>query len=106
MLSVTVPAGSYDVNGKAEEQNRDSAPAGLYCQLFAGGVTGTSLDVMASTALADGTAGYGNAANVVHGSYTTSTGTTFSLSCQNGGSSTGLYVYDPTLSAIKIGTLH
>jgi hypothetical protein len=105
VLSVTVPAGSYDVTGKAEEQNRDQISAGsLHCRLWA---DSTVLDDMYSVALYySGTDwGYGSAANVVHAGYTTSTGTTFKLSCANAFSS-WMFVNNPTLSAIKVGTLH
>jgi hypothetical protein len=105
-LSVTVPAGSYDVTGKAQEQNRDTTlSAALSCSLSAGA---TLLDSTYSTALpwSGGTYGYGDAVNVVHGSYTTSTGTTFNLSCIGSNGATAMYVNRPTLSAIKVGTLH
>jgi hypothetical protein len=50
--------------------------------------------------------GLGDAANIVHAGYTTSTGTTFSLSCVRGSGTTNVYVNNPTLSAIKVGALH
>lgn len=105
VLSVTVPAGSYDVTGKAEEENRDKISAGsLHCRLWA---DSTVLDDMYSVALYYNTTdwGYGSAANVVHAGYTTSTGTTFKLSCANSFSSL-MFVNNPALSAIKVGTLH
>src|ERR1035437_9728099 len=93
-LSVTVPAGSYDITGKAQEQNWDGTnPAALSCTLAAGS---TILDQTFSTALA----------NVVHGSITATADTTFTLSCVGSNSATNVHVNDPTLSAIKVGTIH
>ncbi|MGD0272320.1 MAG: hypothetical protein ABSB96_01090 [Gaiellaceae bacterium] len=106
VLSVTVPAGSYEVTGIAQEQNRDGAnPATLNCGLRAGT---TPLNDTFSTApvSSGGTYGYGAAANVVHAGYTTSTDTTFSLTCSKAGSPASLYVRNATLSAIKVGTIH
>ena len=105
VLSVTVPAGSYDVTGKAEEQNRDQvSAASLHCRLWA---DTTVLDDMYSVAVYYSTTdwGYGSAANVVHAGYTTSTGTTFKLSCAGSGAAF-MFVNNPTLSAIKVGMLH
>lgn len=107
VISVTVPAGSYDVTGKTQEQNRDATKgAALHCTLFA---DTTILDDMYSTALpwdnSVGGYGYGDTPNVVHAGFTTATGTTFSLSCA-GSFAASVYVNNPTLSAIKVGTLH
>ena len=104
-LSVTVPAGSYDITGETQALDESSSAVSLQCELFVGSALGPNLDTMYSMfpGLASGDS---SAANIVHGSYTTSTGTTFVLHCQNGGSSTSLYVYNPTISAIRIGTLH
>ena len=103
-LSVVVPAGSYDVTGKAQEQNRDTNSEPLHCRLYADTV---QLDDTYSVALPNNgaTYGYGDAMNVVHAGYTTPTGTTFKLSCTSF-FVTGVYVINPTLSAIKVGTLH
>jgi len=103
-LSVTVPAGSYDITGKAQEQNWDSlAPAALNCTLAAGAGL---LDQTFSTAVAQGAWGFGDATNVVHGSFTATANTTFTFSCKGSNGATKVYVNDPTLSAIKVGTIH
>ncbi len=105
VLSVTVPAGSYDVTGTAQEQNHDVAPATMNCGLRAG-ITPLNDTFSTAPAASGSTYGYGAAANVVHASYTTSTGTTFSLSCSKSWVAGNLWVRNPTLSAIKVGTIH
>ena len=104
-ISVTVPAGSYDISGTADLVNWDAVNgAGMYCILYSGT---THLDDVWTRALTDtgGTVGPGVASAALHASNTTTTGATYSLNC-SGYSSTNEDVQDPTLTAIKVGTLH
>ena len=108
-LSVTVPAGSYDVSGKAQEQNHDTAAvSSMRCSLLAN--TSTQLDGSWARAIKRdptvGGYGIGVATVAVHGSYTTATGTTFVLRCDSYGYNTNLGVSNWALSAIKVGALH
>jgi len=106
-LSVVLPAGSYDITGKTQEQNHDAAHvATLYCELRTGG---TLLDSMYTDSPVLGAGyGFGDAANVVHTAYTTAGGATVSMNCTGNGQSesTGVYVNNPTLTAIKVGAIH
>lgn len=104
LLSITVPAGNYDVTGKVNEENDGTVMAKLECWLNAGT---TTLDDMLTTAPASNSAtfGAGNATNIVHAGYAASATTTFSLTC-NGKYGDAVAAINPSLSAIKIGTLH
>jgi hypothetical protein len=105
LLSFAVPAGNYDVTGKVEEENDDTSHIGkLECWLNA---DTTTLDDMVTTAAANNTSGsgVGNATNIVHASYATTSGTTFSLTC-NGKYGNPVIAVNQSLSAIKIGTFH
>ncbi|MGD0272232.1 MAG: hypothetical protein ABSB96_00635 [Gaiellaceae bacterium] len=104
-ISVTVPAGSYDISGTADLVNRDAAnAAGMYCILY---VDTTNVDDVWTEAPVNsaGPIGAGVASAALHASNTTTTGATFSLNC-SGYSSTNETVRAMTLSAIKVGTLH
>jgi len=104
LLSITVPAGNYDVTGKVNEENDGTVMAKMECWLNAGT---TTLDDMLTTAPASNSAtfGAGNATNIVHAGYAASADTTFSLTC-NGKVGDVVAAVNPSLSAIKIGTLH
>jgi hypothetical protein len=104
-LTLSVPAGSYSVTGKAQEQNRDTTnSAALHCTLS---TDAGPLDDMFSTALpwSSGTYGFGDAANVVHGSFTAAAASTITFSCSRSNGSS-MFVNNPTLTAIKVGALH
>jgi Collagen triple helix repeat (20 copies) len=106
-LSVVLPAGSYDITAKTQEQNRDTAHvATLYCELRTGS---TVLDSMYTDSPVFGVGyGFGDAANVVHNAYTTASGATVSMNCTGNGQSesTSVFVNNPTLTAIKVGAIH
>ena len=104
-ISVTVPAGSYDISGTASVDNWDATyKAKMGCILYAG-TTDLTEAYAVTFAYDSATYGVGLASVALHASYTTATGTTFSLSC-TGRNSSNEDVFDPALSAIKVGTLH
>lgn len=104
-LTVTLPPGSYDITGKAQNQNHNSTKSSLlHCELLAGT---ESLDEMYVNSLPDSSEyGYGDSAAIVHASLVTSATTTVTLECTNGGGATPIFVNHPTLSAIKVGAVH
>jgi hypothetical protein len=108
-LTVTVPAGSYDISATGDELNFDgSHPGGMQVILYHGTeVVGNYLNDVWVTAPADGggSIGAGAASATVHGSLTTATPTTISVEF-SAYSSTNEVVRDPTLSVIKVGTIH
>jgi hypothetical protein len=111
-VTVTVPAGSYDISGTSNLLNWDATNVGgMQCILY----HGASLAVDKSNYLDDvwvvapvdvgGTYGPGAATAAVHGSYTTTASTTISLNC-SAYAGTNETSNNETLSAIEVGTLH
>jgi hypothetical protein len=102
-----IPAGGYDITGKAQEQNRSKTEtATLYCELKTGGETELDETFTDAPPYEEKTYGYGDAANMVRTGYKTSTSATVTLLCVGSNGATNVYVYNPTLSAIKVGALH
>jgi Collagen triple helix repeat (20 copies) len=101
-ISVVVPAGSYDITAKAQEQNPEVINTGtVTCELKPEGEA--ALDSMVSALAAKG-----EATAVLHSGFEKGSGTaTILFTCsETAGSSKEVLLIHPTLSAIKVGALH
>ena len=109
VLTVTLPAGSYDISGTSNLLNWDTTHVGgMQCILYHGTLSDANkLDDVWVVAPVDvgGTYGPGAATAAVHGSYTTTASTTISLNC-SAYAGTNETSNNETLSAIEVGTLH
>ena len=104
-LTLKLPAGSYDITGLTQIQNGDSAhTAVVRCTLDNGASELTSAYIDAQVDIGGE---YGDSDAVLHSRLTTSSEATVTFSCEKGGGeSTSINANNPTLSAIKVETLH
>ncbi len=104
-LSVKLPAGSYDITGVTQLQNADAThTATVLCALKNGAAQLSYAYIDAPVLL---NSEYGDSDAVVHSSLKTSTETTVVFTCEkNGSATTEVKVNNPSLSAIRVETLH
>ena len=104
-LSVTVPAGNYTITAQALGDNTaSSGNTGLECWVDAGSEQLTIGYFLVPHDLGPLAGGYVSA--VLHTTYTASASTTLTFACGETVGTGTLYIDNPSLSAIQVGTIH
>jgi hypothetical protein len=105
-LSLVLPAGSYAITAKTQEQNLDAAHfAALRCSIESSAKKTILDEMFTDSPPSSGEYGIGDAANALQATLTTP-GETISYGCRGSNGATSMHVNNMVLSAIAVGAIH